>query len=266
MIGIYKITSPTKKVYIGQSIDIKKRFNTYKILNCKTQTILYNSFLKYGFDKHKFEILEECDISELNNKERYYQDLYDVLNKGLNCRLTASSDKSGKVSEETKRKVSEIKKGNKYFLGKCHSQETKQKLSESKKGNKHFLGKKHSEESILKIIKSNTGKKRSEETKNKISESKKGFTHSEETKRKLSEAGKGKKHSQESRDKMSSWQIGKKHSQETKNKISKLILNTQTGVFYYGSKEAAESININIGTLNSYLNKLRKNKTSFIYV
>jgi len=65
---------------------------------------------------------------------------------------------------------------------------------------------------------------------------------------------------------MSSWQIGKKHSQETKNKISKLILNTETGIFYYGSKEASETININRGTLISYLTKKRKNKTSFIYV
>jgi predicted GIY-YIG superfamily endonuclease len=42
MIGIYKITSPTNKVYIGQSLDIEKRFVNYKGLFCKQQTKLYN--------------------------------------------------------------------------------------------------------------------------------------------------------------------------------------------------------------------------------
>ena len=46
MIGIYKITNPTNKIYIGQSIDIKKRFNQYKNLQCKGQKALYSSLLK----------------------------------------------------------------------------------------------------------------------------------------------------------------------------------------------------------------------------
>ena len=53
MIGIYKITSPTNKIYIGQSINIEKRFLNYNSINCKKQIRLYNSFKKYGFDKHK---------------------------------------------------------------------------------------------------------------------------------------------------------------------------------------------------------------------
>lgn len=61
MIGIYKITSPTKKVYIGQSVNIERRFLVYKKLNCKKQPRLYDSFRKYGVDKHKFEILCECE-------------------------------------------------------------------------------------------------------------------------------------------------------------------------------------------------------------
>jgi group I intron endonuclease len=112
MIGIYKITSPTKKVYIGQSVDIEKRFNTYKLTHCKTQLRLYSSLLKYGFDKHKFEVLCECEESELNDKERYYQDTFSVTSKnGLNCRLTTASDRSGKLSEETKLKMSNFQKG-----------------------------------------------------------------------------------------------------------------------------------------------------------
>lgn len=132
MIGIYKITSPSKRIYIGQSINIEKRFKHYKRLSCKKQVILYSSFLKYGVDKHKFEILCECEISELNDKERYYQDLYSVITKnGLNCILTKSSDRSGNISELTKIKM---------CLGRLtvapKSIEARKKHSESLKKNK----------------------------------------------------------------------------------------------------------------------------------
>lgn len=58
------------------------------------------------------EILEECEESELNNRERYYRDLYDDVTgkQGLNCRLTKSDDRSGKMSEETRLKMSESRK------------------------------------------------------------------------------------------------------------------------------------------------------------
>ena len=73
---IYKITSSKNRVYIGQTINFKVRFSQYQRLDCKNQKKLYNSLLKYGVEKHKFEIICECDINELNDKERYYQDLY----------------------------------------------------------------------------------------------------------------------------------------------------------------------------------------------
>ena len=243
MIGIYKITSPTKKVYIGQSTNIEKRFNAYKNLNCKTQTILYNSFLKYGIDKHKFEILCECEISELNDKERYYQELYSaVSNSGMNCKLTKSSDKSGVMSEYTRlkmigRKLSEdsIKKRTESRKGYTHSEETKKKIRDSNKG-------------------SNLGKIHSEETRKKVSEAGKGRTHSEETKRRLSEINKGKKHSKETCKKLSERDIGK------------LILNTENGVFYYGVKKASESICMTKSTLYNQLTGRNINKTPLIYV
>jgi hypothetical protein len=43
MIGIYKITSPLKKIYIGQSINIENRFKGYKKSLKKAQIKLYNS-------------------------------------------------------------------------------------------------------------------------------------------------------------------------------------------------------------------------------
>lgn len=53
MIGIYKITAPNKKVYIGQSINIEKRICSYKKLqNIKEQTLLKESFFKYKNEKN----------------------------------------------------------------------------------------------------------------------------------------------------------------------------------------------------------------------
>jgi len=162
MIGIYKITNPNGKVYIGQSINLERRLYYYKNLKQSNSQILLNrSFLKYGTVNHTFEVIEECDIELLNKKERYYQEYYDCINpkKGLNCKLQGYGDNSGKMSEETKLKIS---KGNK---GKIRTEETKKLLSNINKG------KKRSEESKLKMSK--IALNMSEETKLKMSNSRK---------------------------------------------------------------------------------------------
>lgn len=100
MIGIYKITSPDKKVYIGQSIHIEKRIKLYKRgHNCVDQPGLRTSFEKHGADNHKFEILCECDLIDLNYKERYYQELFESIGKnGLNKVLAPNKDKVKQIS------------------------------------------------------------------------------------------------------------------------------------------------------------------------
>lgn len=103
MIGIYKITSPSNKIYVGSSNNINRRFSEYKSLNCKGQTRLYNSFKKYRVENHIFEILEECHIKSLLIRERYYQEFYETISKnGLNCKYVNTIDKLSKFSEETK--------------------------------------------------------------------------------------------------------------------------------------------------------------------
>ena len=69
--GIYKITSPSGKIYIGQSNNINDRISQYKRKKCKQQTILYRSIKKHGWDKHIFEILCQCDSEKLNELEKY---------------------------------------------------------------------------------------------------------------------------------------------------------------------------------------------------
>jgi len=105
--GIYKIINPKNKIYIGQSTNIYKRWFYYDILNCKNQPRLYQSLKKYGNSSHIFEIIEECDFNLLNERERYWQDHYDVLDrkKGLNCVLTKTKDKKTIINDLTKNKI-----------------------------------------------------------------------------------------------------------------------------------------------------------------
>jgi group I intron endonuclease len=167
MIGVYKITSPTYKIYIGQSRDIEKRFKHYLgMYKCtSSQRILYNSFIKHGVKNHVFEIIEHCDFELLNERERYWQDFYDVLSKkGMNCILTETKLNTRVISKETRDKISKANKGKfsgknnpnygklgklNPFFGRKHTEETKKKLSENNKGINHiFYGKKRPEHSI----------------------------------------------------------------------------------------------------------------------
>jgi group I intron endonuclease len=198
MKGIYKITSPSGRVYIGQSINIERRFRYYKGVACKEQIKIYNSLLKYGVDAHIFEILELCDIEELNNRERHYQDLYDSVANGLNLLYVKSEHFNGGHSDESKKKISDSLKGrtftdeHKYKIGLSNSRriispETKEKHRVA------GLGKKASPETIQKQILKRLGSKRSEETKKKMSESAKKVVkkpHSAETRAKMSESQK----------------------------------------------------------------------------
>lgn len=82
MIGIYKITNLINgKSYIGQSVNIHKRFIAHKSVafnpNSKNYNYpLYRSIRKYGLDNFSFEIIEECKIEELDDKEIYYISKY----------------------------------------------------------------------------------------------------------------------------------------------------------------------------------------------
>jgi group I intron endonuclease len=134
MIGIYKITSPTQKIYIGQSVDIEARFKVYKREFGIGQTKLFNSLKKYGVNRHIFEVVVECEVSQLNEMERYYQELYNCIKQGLNCNYVRTDNVSGRLSEETKLKMSAAQTGNKKWLGKKHTQETKEKMSKSMRG------------------------------------------------------------------------------------------------------------------------------------
>ena len=73
MIGIYKITNPSGKIYIGQTVNIEKRFKEYKNIHVtiRQQIKIYNSLKKYGSENHIFEIIEECLLEQLDEREIY---------------------------------------------------------------------------------------------------------------------------------------------------------------------------------------------------
>jgi group I intron endonuclease len=128
MIGIYKITSPSSKVYIGQSIDIDKRFNQYKsISQTRGQKRLHYSLKKYGVENHLFETIELCDVILLNERERYWQDFYNVLKDGLNCLLTNTNDSIKVYSDST---IEKIRVGN---LGKTIPASVRKQTSDTMK-------------------------------------------------------------------------------------------------------------------------------------
>lgn len=86
MIGIYKITNLiNQKVYIGQSINIEKRWQDHcaTVDNCA----IHRAIQKYGKENFVFEILEECDLSMLNEKEIYYIEKYNSYYDGYNMTL-----------------------------------------------------------------------------------------------------------------------------------------------------------------------------------
>lgn len=113
--GIYKIVSPSNRVYIGQSVNILRRFKQYKSNHPgnRYQIKLWKSFQKYGVENHIFEVLEEVEREFLNIRERYYQDLFEVIDrdKGLNLILTRTDKIPCIYSKETCEKISNSLKG-----------------------------------------------------------------------------------------------------------------------------------------------------------
>lgn len=168
--GIYCIENMiNNKKYIGQSKNINDRW--YKHKNELNRGVHDNDYLqkswnKYGEENFRFYILEYCDIDELDDKERYYIESHNTLNRDYGYNLKSGGQDYGvKASEYVGKKISESLKRayenedlrqqsrnnalkqwanpeikakilgeNNGMYGKHHTEETKQKMSEKKKG------------------------------------------------------------------------------------------------------------------------------------
>ena len=154
MVGIYKITNPEGKPYIGLSRDIKARWNSYKNMQFQSNTLLKDSFKKYGYENHIFEVIEEVELSKdtygkntalLRKRERYWIFILNTFHDGLNQNGGGSG--CGSHSPESKQKISKALKGkpkppnfgekrSKDF----YTEEWRKKLSESSKGKSRGKG------------------------------------------------------------------------------------------------------------------------------
>jgi group I intron endonuclease len=138
MIGIYKITNPEDKIYIGYTTNLYKRINYYKINKGIKQTKLYNSIIQYNWEQHKIELIEECTKDELRNKEQYWINYYNSWNDGLN-----SNPGGGGIithTDETKQLISRMGQANKgkriisHWKGKSRGEEFARNMSLSRTG------------------------------------------------------------------------------------------------------------------------------------
>lgn len=69
--GIYKITNLINgKIYIGQSVHIERRWQEH--CQPSTKSMISNAIKKYGKENFSFQIIEECPIEKLNEKEAFY--------------------------------------------------------------------------------------------------------------------------------------------------------------------------------------------------
>jgi group I intron endonuclease len=180
VVGIYKITSPFGRVYIGQSWNITKRLQQHKYLESKGCFHIHNSIKKHGRDAHTYEILHRLplDVSQevMDSYEVFYIDQH--LEAGIKMMNLRAGGSHGKLSEETKRKI-----GENNWKGKHLSEDHKKKLSLKNKGFKHSdetkrkmsqtrMGSKMPMVTLLALIKSRKGVITPESVKEKIRQSK----------------------------------------------------------------------------------------------
>lgn len=154
--GIYKILSPSGKIYIGQTRNLKRRVYAYSRKACLPKTKIYSSLVKYGFDSHEMKMIHELpkDVSQLVLD--VYEDFY--IKQFSECGFTILNMKDGGggnngLNEESRRKIGDSNKGRekskffteqmkkrmigkKYALGYRHTEETKKKIGQrSHRGN-----------------------------------------------------------------------------------------------------------------------------------
>lgn len=166
IICVYKITCiSNNRVYIGQTKNFKNR-RGYHLYKLKQQNhgnrYLQKDYNLYGKENLIFEILEECDIDNLLERETYWINYYGGKDSSNTYNLIdlkgASND-----AKEYRRKL--IEKG---IINKSLSKEAKNKIR------KAHLGMKASKESKLKCSNTLKGRIFSEEIRRKISENRKG--------------------------------------------------------------------------------------------
>jgi len=133
---IYKITSPTNRIYIGQSINFLKRLGEYKrCARYAYDSIAINSIKKYGFEAHTFEIIEEVENSLLSEREIFWikelNTYWKDNERGMNMTRGGEAGCGSWIHDIERRKRQSKRfsgKGNPFY-GKTRSKEWRDKKS-----------------------------------------------------------------------------------------------------------------------------------------
>lgn len=142
MVGIYQIKNVRNgKLYIGQSTNLSHRKSCHFFdLNNKRHK---NIYLQRAYDVEPenfiFEVICVCGEEELNDLEIYYIEKYKTTNSEYGYNLDRGGNSKGRMSEETKQKLSKLKRGNKAMCGIKLSEEWKKHLSEAQPHKKKIL-------------------------------------------------------------------------------------------------------------------------------
>lgn len=138
--GIYKIENKVNgKVYIGQSVDIEKRWKTES--NIRPNKHFDNAWVKYGPENFEFSILKECDKEDLNQLEFFFQCAYASFCPKYGYNVAIGWTNGWKAVNE------KIRKGEINHPMKNHIWTEEQKLNMSNgrkgkyKGDDHYLSK-----------------------------------------------------------------------------------------------------------------------------
>lgn len=196
--GIYTITTPSGKFYVGSASNFSERFRVHRhrLRSGKHHCLpLQNAFHKYDLDGLKFEILLVCDKKDLL---MYEQRAIDTLNPQYNACRVAGNRAGHTPSIETRKKTSASLKGK--MLGVPQSEEHRVNNSEARRGivfsDTHLAN--------LKATRQNQKRPpTSDEQKAKISAANKGRTRTAEVRARISAGNKGKVISPEVRAKIS---------------------------------------------------------------
>lgn len=90
------------KVYIGQSVNIEERWRKHKgLYDFNSVSLLRLAMKKYKVENFEFIVLEECDASDLNKRERYFIEKYKADKEGYNI-LPGGESKFGENNPNAK--------------------------------------------------------------------------------------------------------------------------------------------------------------------
>lgn len=88
--GIYKIENKVNgKIYIGQSINIPRRWRQHRttavdLAKEEYDYPLYRAIRKYGLENFDFSVLEYCEPKDLDEKEKFYIKKFQSFSEGYN--------------------------------------------------------------------------------------------------------------------------------------------------------------------------------------